>query len=121
MGKTFLGVGHCGLDSRRLAEVIERLGGDFCNVATCEDALTRLHQEPCALVLPNRVIGQDEEGGLKVVRAVRADKDLSEVPVMLVSAIAEAQQAAVAAGAVPGIGKNALESEEVLARLKHYL
>lgn len=121
MSKTVLGVGHCGFDSGRISAVVSACGGSFENVATAEEALTRVKAGGVAVVIPNRVIGSDEQGGLKVVQALQADPEASSTPVALISGIADAQQAAEAAGAVPGIGKGVLETDEGKAFFQRYL
>lgn len=122
MGRIVLGVGHCGFDSSRLASVIQACGGTFENVSTAAAALERVKSgDDIAVVIPNRVIGSDEEGGLKVIQAMQADPETKETPVALISAIELAQQQAEDAGARPGIGKNMLESDEGKAFFAQYL
>lgn len=110
MGKRVLGVGHCLVDAPRIAKVVAELGATFENAETADTALARLREEPFDLVLPNRVLGADERGGLHLVEVMKNDAELASVPVMLVSGIPDAQQAAEAAGALPGFGKDTLES-----------
>ena len=71
--------------------------------------------------MPNRVIGSNERGGLEVIQAMQQDLALARVPVMLLSAIPEAQQEAAAAGAVPGIGKDVLETDQARTVLSAYV
>ncbi|MBN2712557.1 MAG: hypothetical protein JXR97_09030 [Planctomycetes bacterium] len=121
MSKNVLGVGHCGLDAPRIARVVEGLGAHFSNVDSNEKALQELKKEEYALVMPNRVIGGDEEGGLKLVKAIMADPELAGTNVMVVSGFDYAQKAAVEAGAIMGIGKNILETPAAAEALKPYL
>jgi DNA-binding NarL/FixJ family response regulator len=70
------------------------------------------------LLLFNRVLefGFQTRQGQELLEKVRADKP--EVPVMMVSNFAEAQQAAEAAGAKPGFGKNEIGQPQVTDRLR---
>ena len=56
----------------------------------------------------------------EVLEAIKSDPHLAEVPVMLVTNYPEHQALAVAAGAVPGFGKNALNSPQTRECLAPY-
>jgi CheY-like chemotaxis protein len=73
------------------------------------------------LVLVNRRIYSDQSDGLEAIRRIKADPELGHTPVMLLSDLAEAQQAAVAAGAEPGFGKTDMTSPEILQNLARLL
>ena len=65
-----------------------------------------------------------DSDGIDVIRALKADAELSKTPVMLVTNFAEHQQLAVAAGAVEGFGKQSLRdpaTREKLAALEKRL
>ena len=68
-------------------------------------------------VLVNRKLDADGSDGMAIVKAIQADAALSSIPVILVSNYADAQSAAVAAGALPGFGKSDIGSEEAIAKL----
>ena len=68
----------------------------------------------------NRLIFADDSEGMALVRAIR-DRPGPRPPVMLVSNFADAQQAAVEAGAQPGFGKAELDLPQTHARLDRYL
>ena len=86
-----------------------------------EQALEQLRQETFALVLVNRVFDADGSSGLDLIRALKAEEPLRDVPVMLVSNYEEAQAQAVQAGAALGFGKAALGQPHMLARVETYL
>jgi two-component system chemotaxis response regulator CheY len=88
---------------------------------TTAEALGQLGQGGFALVLVNRVLDADGSSGLDLIRQVKADEALRQVPVMLVSNYEDAQQEAVRAGAEPGFGKSALGRPEMLARVGAFL
>ena len=67
------------------------------------------------LVLVNRVLDEDGSSGLELIRALKHDPALADVPVMLVSNHADAQEAAFDLGASPGFGKASLHSDATLA------
>jgi len=85
------------------------------------DALDKLRQQPFDLVLVNRVLDQDGSPGLELIRQMKGDDALHTVPVMLVSNYEDAQRDAVAAGALPGFGKDALGRPPMLERVNAVL
>jgi len=117
-----LDVGQCDRDHRAIAALIEaHFAATVDRADLVRAAYDALAQRPYDLVLVNRQIAADETDGLQLVRLMKQHPDLSAVPVMLVSNLAEAQERAVAEGAVLGFGKAALDSPETLARLAQYL
>jgi len=111
-----LSVGQCDLDHGNISrELRERYGCEVVRARTADDALAALKGGGLDLVLVNRVFDADGGSGLALVEQVRG------VPVMLVSNFADAQEQAVAAGAVPGFGKAALTAPQTHERLGKYL
>ena len=119
--KTVLLVGHCVPDTARIVRVLDSLGAAHESAQGIDEALEMLRQKGYALVLPNRVIGADEGGGVELIRRLRAEPGLAGVGVMLVSALAGAQAEAVAAGAAEGFGKDELESGGAAQKMRPYL
>jgi CheY-like chemotaxis protein len=120
--KRVLDVGNCGPD---FASIKGFLTSRFdCEVAQAhgsDDALAELRKGDFALVLVNRKLDRDYSDGIEIVKQIKADAELSGVPVMLVTNYAEHQDAAVAIGAERGFGKLELGSVETLERLKPFL
>lgn len=117
-----LSVGQCGFDHGGISRALHKaFGAEVVRADSAQEALQLLRADPFAVVLVNRVFDADGNSGLDLVRAIKSDERLHELPVMLVSNYEEAQQEAVAAGAAPGFGKNALGRPEMLARLEPYL
>ena len=85
------------------------------------DVLSALHSDSFDLVLINRKLDRDQSDGLEIIRDIKADNQLADVPVMLITNFAEHQQMAVSAGALPGFGKAALFTEETQQRLSGVL
>jgi two-component system chemotaxis response regulator CheY len=117
-----LSLGQCGADHASISELLdEHFGAQVVAARTYEDALAKLRQGGFALVLVNRVLDYDGRPGLDFIDTLRSDPELKGVPVMLVSNYADAQQEALARGALPGFGKSALRRPETLGRLEKVL
>jgi two-component system chemotaxis response regulator CheY len=89
--------------------------------ATGKQARAMLRERSFDLVLVNRILDADGFSGLEVIGQLKADDDLRRVPVMLVSNYEEAQQDAVARGALPGFGKSSLGQPHMLGRVQAVL
>ena len=117
MGKKVLLVGHCGPDSSYLRMAVSAAGpGVSVGMADDQQSLDRALADGVDLVLVNRVLdyGFDHEEGVDLIARLRPEHPA--VKVMLVSNYPEAQQAAVAVGALPGFGKREIGTPRV-ARL----
>ena len=57
------------------------------------------------LVTINRKLDADYADGTEVLKAIKADAQVADVPVMLVTNLDEHQDAAIALGAIRGFGK----------------
>ena len=116
-------VGHCGADSSylRIAVVSAGVAGAAVVAADDQEALEVALQNGAELVLINRVLdwGFDEQEGVALLARLRHTHPL--VKIMLVSNYPDAQQAAVAAGALPGFGKREIGSNRVKELLKNAL
>jgi two-component system chemotaxis response regulator CheY len=120
--KRILSVGQCGADHGALARTLrQHFQAEVVVAHSASEALNQLRQEPFALVLVNRVFDADGSSGLEFIRQLKAEEDLRQHHVMLVSNYEDAQQQAVAAGAEPGFGKAALGHSAMLSRVKRYL
>ena len=106
MSKKVLDVGNCGPD---FATITQYLTTHFdCTVEQAHgtsDALAKLKAGQFDLVTINRKLDADYSDGVEVLKAIKADDAVADVPVMLVTNMAEHQDAAVALGAVRGFGK----------------
>lgn len=81
------------------------------------EALVSLRAGAFDLVLVNRVFDGDGTSGLALIGAIKADPELADVPVMLVSNYPEAQAEAKQLGALPGFGKGDLRAGRSVAAL----
>ena len=118
MSKRVLSVGQCGPDH---ATIQSYLRGHFdCEVVQThgvDDTLDQLKNGRVDLVLVNRKLDADYSDGVEIIRQIKADAAIADVPVMLVTNYPEHQEAAVAAGAVRGFGKLEFENPETRERL----
>lgn len=118
MAIRILDVGQCGFDGPRMASLWQReLGATVDSVDSGDDALRRLEAHRYDVVLVNRILAADGASGLAVIQQLK-DAGIT-VPMMLVSDLAEAQDAAVALGALRGFGKAQLHEPETLELICH--
>jgi CheY-like chemotaxis protein len=122
MAKTLLDCGNCGPDFGAIRELVTtNFGATVIQSHGTVDTLQILRSREVDLVTINRKLDQDYSDGLEVAKAIKADPDVGSVPVMLVSNYEEHQQAAVAAGCVPGFGKLAIGERATRQALEPYL
>ncbi len=122
MAKQVLNVGQCGPDHASISRFLqEHFQVEIARAALPDDAMTRLRERRADLVLINRKLDADYSDGMEILRAIKSDAALRDVPVMIVSNYADAQQAAVEAGAEYGFGKSELGGAQVVERLSKYL
>lgn len=107
---TFALVGHCGADSYSLSHAIRSAVPDAKVVAVDDEASCAKAMHDGAVLLVNRVLdGNFATGnGVELIRRLAAVK--ADSMMVLISNYADAQQAAVAAGAKPGFGKSQVGS-----------
>jgi two-component system, chemotaxis family, chemotaxis protein CheY len=116
-------VGHCGADSSYLRIAVSSAGAAGISVVAADDqeALDASLQDSAELVLINRVLdwGFDDQEGIALITRLR--QTYPQVKTMLVSNYADAQAAAVAAGALPGFGKREIGTPRVKEILRSAL
>ncbi|MGN6133273.1 MAG: response regulator [Aureliella sp.] len=113
-----LDVGNCGHDHGQISHMLRRDFGALCvAVDTAEQTLERLSSERFDLVLINRKLDHDYSDGIEIVKRIKQTPELADLPVMLVTNYPEHQEEAVAAGALPGFGKQQLQSPVTRQRL----
>lgn len=118
MKKRVLDVGNCGPD---FASITRLMTGNFdCVIEQAhgpEDTLSKLRSGDYDLVTINRKLDRDYTDGIEILKAIKADTAISSVPVMLITNLADHQDAAVELGAVRGFGKLEFDMPETLAKL----
>jgi DNA-binding NarL/FixJ family response regulator len=115
-------VGHCGADVSFLRMAVSSADRSIkVELADDADELNQLLDGGVDLVLFNRELGYgfEHDLGVDVIRALRSSHP--QVKMMLVSNFADAQAAAVAAGALPGFGKREIGSKRVAQIIREAL
>jgi two-component system chemotaxis response regulator CheY len=116
-----LDVGNCDSDHSRIRRLLEAnfdLAVD--RVMFVDQALAALAENAYHLVLVNRLIFADGSDGGELIRRMQAEGH-ANTPVMMISDYPQAQEKAVAQGAVPGFGKADLEDPQTIERLSRHL
>ena len=120
--KTVLDVGNCGPDHASIKSMLEdNFDVQVLQSNETSDTLVTLAAKSVDLVLINRKLDTDYSDGVEVLKAIRADGNLDDIPVMLVTNHTEHQQAAIEQGAVRGFGKLALNDPQTISNLTQYL
>ena len=119
MAKKVALIGHCGPDSSYLRMAVSSVARGV-QVLSADDSkeLGQLLSNGVDLLLFNRVLdfGFDDHEGVSVIRKLRQIHP--DIKMMLVSNYADAQAAAVEAGALPGFGKRDIGSPKVKEMLR---
>ncbi len=115
---TFVLVGHCGADSYGLSRAVSRAVKDAAVVSADNEQTLARHIEGGGVLLINRVLdgGFATESGVDLIASLAAHEP--KPAMILISNYADAQDAAVAAGAQRGFGKSELGSPRVDQLLK---
>ncbi len=119
-----LSVGQCGFDHSSISRFLQQSCDAQVDAADSKgEALDALRAEPALydLVLVNRVFDRGGDSGFDLIKEVREDSTLAEVPVMLVSNFADAQRQATELGALPGFGKSDVGDDGTAQRIKDAL
>jgi CheY-like chemotaxis protein len=120
--KRVLDIGNCSMDHGAISGMLRKQFG--VEVVQChgpDDSMSALRAGQFDLVLVNRKLDQDYSDGLEIVRAIKADPQLADTPVMLITNFPQYQEQAIAAGALPGFGKKELYNETTQQRLAEVL
>ncbi len=117
-----LDVGNCVPDHAAIrALVTGNFDAEVLQAHGADDALAFLRQGPIDLVLINRKLDYDYSDGIEILKRIKADPALATTPVMLITNYPEYQQAAVAAGAEYGFGKDDLHDAATIKKLAKFL
>ena len=122
MPKRVLDVGNCGFDHGSIKSLIEgNYDAEIVQAHDSEEAMNQLNESAFDLILVNRVFDRNGEHGLELIRSVTADSKFRSTPVMLITNYANYQDEAVEMGALPGFGKNELNENATLDKLRMHL
>lgn len=122
MPKTVLDCGNCGPDFNAIRQMVKsNFGASAVQAHGAEDAIAMLRDREIDLVTINRKLDRDYSDGIEVLKAIKSDPDVGDVPVMLVTNFEEHQTAAIELGAVRGFGKLSLGEDATRDLLEPYL
>jgi two-component system chemotaxis response regulator CheY len=122
MAKQVLSVGQCGPDHGTLVSFIRsHFDAEVTPACLACDTLEKLHSKKFDLVLINRKLDADYSDGMDILRAVKREPALADVPVMIITNYPEHQTAALKEGALYGFGKLEYDRPETLERLRQVL
>lgn len=122
MPKVVVDCGNCGPDFNSIRNLIQRnFDAIVEQTHAAPDTLARLKKGGVSLVCVNRKLDCDYSDGMEVIRQIKSDDALKDIPVMLISNYEEHQTAAVSAGAVEGFGKLAISNPGTVDLLKPFL
>ncbi len=122
MRKRVLDVGQCRPDHSTISSYLKRnFDCEVVQTHGANDTLQQLKSGRFDLVLVNRKLDADYSDGIDVIRKIKADPAVADVPVMLVTNYPEHQDAAIAAGAVRGFGKLEFDKPDTRERLAQVL
>lgn len=86
-----------------------------------DEAIKKLESNQYALVLFNRLIFADSSPGIALLERTNSNGSGDKTPMMMISNFDESQQQCIAAGGVPGFGKNAIFDDSTRELLGKYL
>lgn len=123
MGKRVLDVGQCDPDHGTIRNYLKQHFPEveLDRAHLLDDALEKLRAGEYHLVLVNRKLDQDYSDGIEIIKQIKSDDELREVPVMLVTNYPDHQQAAVEVGALHGFGKLEYDKPETKEKLRAVL
>ncbi len=108
-----LDVGQCGIDGPRMMKLFQnKLSAVVDEADDLAETRKKLSDSAYDLILVNRVLASNGSSGLDLIDALL--KSNSEAKVMLVSDLPEAQEQAMAKGAIRGFGKSKLADPATL-------
>ncbi len=119
--KIVMSVGQCNYDHSLITKLLQSLDLNCEKVDDIETAYDKLMKEKdrYILVLVNRKIDKDHSDGIELIKKIKGNEVLKEIPVMLVSNYPEYQKEAVQYGAEYGFGKAELNKNETKEKILH--
>jgi CheY-like chemotaxis protein len=119
MRKRVLDIGNCVPDFSAITRYLTKnFDCEVLQADAADDALQILREQPVDLITVNRKLDCDYSDGIEVVRQIKADPKLKDIPVMLITNYAEHQEEAMAIGAIRGFGKLEYGKPETLERVR---
>ncbi len=117
-----LDVGNCAPDHASIKRMLlANFDVQVLQTDQANDTLALLRERPVDLILINRKLDCDYSDGTLILKQIKSDVQLCNLPIMIVTNYAEHQTAAVALGAEYGFGKLELQNPATLERLSKFL
>ena len=117
-----LDVGQCDADHSRITELLQKnFDVEIKRAHSQDDVVSLVNDSEFDLILINRLLDLNGNAGMDVLRWLKSNESTKSTPTMIVSNYEEAQQQAVAEGAVNGFGKSALDAPSTQSTLAEYL
>jgi DNA-binding response OmpR family regulator len=117
MQMKILDIGQCGFDGPAMSQLFqEKLHAKVDNAPNADEAKRHLADRKYNLALVNRLLAADGSSGIELIDMLV--KSGCTTPLMLVSDLPEAQDAAVSHGALRGFGKSDLEDPQTLELIR---
>jgi len=118
VSKKVLDVGQCNPDHSSLSHFLtSNFDVQVDRSHEMDDTLQKMLANQYDLVMINRKIDRDYSDGMEILRTIKADETMKDVPVVLISNYEDAQETAVKAGAAPGFGKAQLSDPATLEKV----
>lgn len=117
--KLIMSVGQCNYDHASITRLLQSLQLDcekIDDIITAYETLKK-QKDRYILVLVNRKIDKDNSDGIELIKKIKNDEELKNIPVMLVSNYPEVQQEAVKYGAEYGFGKRELNQDKTREKI----
>lgn len=122
MSKRVLDVGQCNPDHSSLMRFLtSHFDVEVDRTHEMQDTLEKLRNSSYDLVMINRKLDRDYSDGMEILKTIKADDSLKDIPVVLISNYEDAQERAVAAGAAPGFGKSQLNDPATVEKVSAIL
>ncbi|MCP4785837.1 MAG: response regulator transcription factor [Fuerstiella sp.] len=116
--KTVMSIGQCRPDNAAITHFLtSNFDVEVLATNLADDSLAALQSNAVDLILINRKLDADYSDGMEIMKLIRSNPQMEQIPVMLVSNFPESQEQAVAAGATYGFGKAELSSPETVQRV----
>lgn len=125
MGNTsskVLDVGNCDPDHNMIRKTLmKHFDVEIDRVMFVDEAIEKLRERSYDLVMFNRLIFDDGSEGIELLRQAKSESSLTGTPIMMISNFKEAQAKSIAAGGVPGFGKDSILADSTRELLSKYL
>lgn len=119
MAKHVLSIGNCGYDHGNLVKALQKqFNVELDAAATAAEAMEAVAGKTYDLIVVNRLFDLNGDSGIELIKKL---KPTVKSPMMLISNYPEAQEEAMAVGAVKGFGKKVVGKPGLVEVVGEYL